>query len=321
VAGALTDPQLSLDALRLFVATRVEDVPCRVYVSVDGTVPGCLVAWDHHVTGETVNLDALPGRIDLHALARERGAAAVEGIGTTSADADAVLSSVAVLLGGPDALDPEVRALLASASHWCDHLEPHPGVDPALDRHGRRLAEWIARELAANPALRFAPTVRDLEARIRSGRPLPEADADPTVDATVARIAREGRLTVVGGVAVVDQRGLRPLPPLRVHELHDRPVTVVCHEHGRGGLRYVVGVNPRVPHPVDLTPALRAVAAAEHAYGPPSLHHEPGPGSENWGGRATAFGSPWNYGSRLTPAEVASCVSVALGLAISNAGR
>lgn len=59
-------------------------------------------------------------------------------------------------------------------------------------------------------------------------------------------------------------------------------------------------------------PALRALARAEHAHGPPALAPDPVPGAENWGGRATVFGSPWNYGSRLEPAEVAGIVERAL---------
>jgi hypothetical protein len=50
--------------------------------------------------------------------------------------------------------------------------------------------------------------------------------------------------------------------------------------------------------------ALELLATAEHAHGAPSVSSVPGPGSENWGGRATVFGSPWNYGSRLSVDEV-----------------
>jgi len=75
-----------------------------------------------------------------------------------------------------------------------------------------------------------------------------------------------------------------------------------------------VGVNPLGPPPDDLGPALARLAALEHAHGPPALLPRPGPGSENWGGRATVFGSPWNYGSRLQPEEVARAVAAAMGL-------
>jgi hypothetical protein len=305
-------PHSALESVQLFVATQRENVPCAHYVSVDGTVPGCLVAWDHHVSGEPINLDALPRRIDLAAIARAHGVPRIEGIGTTWADADAVASAVAVLLGGPDALDPHTRDLLASASHWCDHLRAHPAIAPERDALGRGLSEWIARELRVEGDARFAHVVTQLCTTVRAGAPLPFAEPDPAVEAGLARILAEGRLRVVAGVAVVDQRDLPSLPPLRVHGLHAHPLTVVVQRHDDGRPRYVVGVNPHVPHPSDLSAALAAIAAAEHAHGPPALRATPGPGSENWGGRATVFGSPWNYGSRLDPDEVARLTARAL---------
>ncbi len=301
-------------SILVFVATRQEDAPCAAYVSVDGTVPGCLVAWDHHVSGEPINLDALPPHIDLEQIARAHGVERIEGLGTTWADADAVASGVAVLLGGPAALDAGVRDMLASASHWCDHLKPHPTIGGASDQRGRGLAEWIAHELQPDGAARFASTVWALVDRVRRGDALPSAEPNPEVEAGLARISSEGRLRQVCGVAVIDQRGLAPLPPLRVHGLHACPLSVVVHAHDDGGLRYVVGVNPHSEHPTDITVALSAVAEAEHAHGPPSLRATPGPGSENWGGRATVFGSPWNYGSRLAPDEVARIVAESLGM-------
>ena len=76
-------------ALPCFVATRREDVPVGLvrYVSVDGSVPGAAVTWDHHVTGECINLDAMPETFD---------ACGFDGVGTTLADLDAAASAVAV---------------------------------------------------------------------------------------------------------------------------------------------------------------------------------------------------------------------------------
>lgn len=309
-------PFADLDpTLRVFVATRRSDAPCERYVSVDGTIPGCVIAWDHHVSGEPTNLDALPASIDLAALAAAHCSGRIEGIGTTSPDADAVISAVVVLVGGLAALDEVTRDAFASAAHWCDHLQPHPSVGGSIDRRGMRLAEWIARELAADRSTGFERVVRLLETTVREGRDLPEADPDPAVDLSIARIAAEGRLRVRHGIAVVDVRDLPSLPPLRIHALHACPVTVTLRSHDRGGIFYVVGVNPTVPHPETLRPALMNVARAEFDAGPPCLRPEPEAGAENWGGRDAAFGSPWTYGSRLDPDTVARLVAEGLGLA------
>src|SRR5512134_889990 len=104
--------------LVVFVATRLEEVPagCTRYLSVDGSVPGHALRWDHHVTGERINLEAMPDVID----ARD-----YDGVGTTLADADALASVVAVLLGGKERIPAGARGVLESASFWCDHLKAH----------------------------------------------------------------------------------------------------------------------------------------------------------------------------------------------------
>ena len=85
-----------------------------------------------------------------------------------------------------------------------------------------------------------------------------------------------------------------------------------------GGLRYTVGTNPFVAdRPRDLLAALSALAAAEHGHGPPALSPVPAAGNETWGGRKTVFGSPWNYGSRLTVDEVLALLAATLGLRLA----
>ncbi|MBX7192079.1 MAG: hypothetical protein K1X94_08475 [Sandaracinaceae bacterium] len=295
-------------ALVLFVATRASEVPAGLvrYASVDGSVPGAALVWDHHVTGEPVSLDALPERIDL---------AGLDGLGTTLADTDAIVGAVVALAGGPSRVDPATLAILRAASWWCDHLRGAPGVEGEADRLGRGLHEHCAQALAKRPRSEsgqvFAALVLELEAALARGGPLPFAEIpeDNTPDLRVM-----GRITEHGAVALVDLRGLgAPLDPLRAYAQHRCPVAVTVADHSKGGTRFTVGVNPHVPSsPTDLGPALAAIAQAEHAHGPPCLSPSHGPGTENWGGRATVFGSPWNYGSRLAPHDVVALVRQAL---------
>ncbi len=93
-----------------------------------------------------------------------------------------------------------------------------------------------------------------------------------------------------------------------------RHVTLFIHTHAAGGLRYVVGVNPHSLAIDDLRPALDALARAEFDEGPPVKGPVPGNDAENWGGRAAAFGSPWDFGSRLPPDTVARIIATALKL-------
>jgi hypothetical protein len=295
--------------LVLFVATRVSEIPSGLvrYASVDGSVPGAAIVWDHHVTGEPVSLDAMPARVSLEGF---------DGLGTTLADTDAIVGAAIAILGGLDAIDPERCAILRSASWWCDHLRGAPGVSAEEDRLGRGLHEHCAQTLASversQSSGAFARLVRELVAALRSGQALPHREAAPD---TTPDLRALGRITEHDTVALVDLRGLgAPIDPLRAYAQHRCPVAVTVADHSKGGTRYTVGVNPHVADsPTNLGDSLARIAAAEHAHGPPCLAPSPGPGTENWGGRATVFGSPWNYGSRLAPLEVVAHLPDRLG--------
>lgn len=290
-------------ALAVFVATRREDVPAGMsrYASVDGSVPGAELVWDHHVTGEPVSLDAMPPRVSLEGL---------EGLGTTLADTDAVVGAVVALLGGLDGVPASYVPALRAASWWCDHLRGAPGIVGEDDRRGRGLHTYASQALAvprSQTSPVFARLVEEVRAAIEAGGALPFAEE---ADGATRDLREEGRLREHGPVALVDLRGLgESIDPIAAYAQHRCPVAVTVADHSKGGTRYTVGVNPHVEDaPADLRPALAAIARAEHAHGPPCRGVEPVPGNENWGGRATVFGSPWNYGSRLAPAEVVALV-------------
>lgn len=295
--------------LAVFVATRLDEVParCRRYVSVDGSVPGAARTWDHHVTGEAINLDAMPPRVD---------ATGYDGVGTTLADADALASVVVVMAGGAARVPPHALAVLRAASYRCDHLRADPAAEPEVDRLGRGLLGWVDASLDAHTHGNvFAALCAEVADRIARGEDLPfDTSREDAMTARAASFDRAGRIVRAGAVARIDLRGEDPLSPESWYARVSCPVGIAIEDHRDGGVRYTVGVNPFIADaPRDLHPCLRALAAAEFAHGPPALRAMPGPGSENWGGRATVFGSPWNYGSRLTPDAVAAIVDGAIG--------
>jgi hypothetical protein len=296
-------------SLRIFVATRAEDVPPEAvpFLSVDGSVPGALHTWDHHVTGEAVNLDAMPDHVDT---------AGIRGVGTTLADTDALASVVAVLVGGPARLPADVREALYAASHRCDQIVRAPGVSDAADAVGAGLHRYVMHALVGTGVRSsevFARLCEEVLACVVEGRPLPTTPPDPSHAAAIAALRQAGRVRVEGDVALFDLRHRPTLPVEELHRAHDRRLAVIVHEHPAGGPQYSVGVNPFHPDPLpDVRPALAALAQAEYAHGPPCRSPEPVPGAENWGGRKTVFGSPWNYGSRLGLAEVMGICRAAL---------
>lgn len=289
--------------LPIFAATRPDQIPPGIarFIAVDGTVPGAALTWDHHRSGEPINLDAMPGAFD---------PSGYDAVATTSPDTDAAASALAVMAGGKDRLPPGARRVLEAASWRCDHLRAQPGADPEDDRRGDRLHAWVCRELAdpryPDRGAAFAAVCLDLMGRISRGEALPGADPVlPGQAESVAR-ARAERIRIEGEAAVLDMRGLEAVPiQLLYAAMPEVRAAAFAGEHERGGWRYTVGINPAHPAPLtDLGPLLRALAADEFALGPPARSPDPLPGAENWGGRATVFGSPWNYGSRLPPERV-----------------
>jgi hypothetical protein len=298
---------LAYSHLQVFVATSREAVPpaCKRYISVDGSVPGAATTWDHHVTGELINLRAMPPTFD---------ASGYDGVGTTLADTDALASIVAVMAGGRSRLPERVLRILEAASHRCDHLAPLPGVPADVDHLARGLHGFVSDALAHVAAEQKSTELGRLcqlvANRVDHGEPLP---FDTTTEDDNRRRAAElddaSRITRRQHVAVIDVRGQKPVAPEALYERISSPVAVIVADHDAGGVTYTVGVNPFVDdRPRSLAPALSALARAEHTHGSPALAPTPTPGAENWGGRATVFGSPWNYGSRLTVDRVVAII-------------
>jgi len=290
-------------ALGIFVATRREDVPAayRRWLSVDGSVPGAVRTWDHHLTGERINLDAMPPELD---------ASDADAVGTTLADTDALVSVLAVLAGGTARLPAAVRGVLESASHWCDHLAPHPDHDAPTNAAGRRVDAYVAEALSGGrtrAAGAFEPTCRRFADALAQGAALPQAEPPEERDRQRAlALLRDGRVSGSGSVTLFDLRGRSGIHPLALYALTRSAVAVLLESRSSdGGRQYTVGVNPFAPsEPRSLEAALRQLAEEEATHGPPCVAPSPAPGSENWGGRATVFGSPWNYGSRIEPERV-----------------
>lgn len=290
--------------LHIFVATAESDVPAdaRPFVSVDGAVPGATVTWDHHHTGELLNLYAMPLSVEVSAL---------RGIGTTMADTDAAISVALVLIGGIERLSAARRGTLEAAAHWCDLLRPHPKLDDETNASGERVHAWVTQRLteADDVGRAFAQACRELARRLDAGVPLPTAEPARVADAPrVAALEAEGRIVRQGRIALVDLRGRGRVDPLAMYERVGCAVAVIVSDHETGGSRYTVGVNPFVESaPADLRPALEILAREEYRHGPPCA--SPLAGHEgSWGGRASVFGSPFRYASRLDPAEVVSLV-------------
>jgi hypothetical protein len=290
--------------LPVFAATRLEQVPqnAHCFIAVDGAVPRAALTWDHHQTGEPINLDAMPAQFT---------PTPYDAIATTLPDTDALASIIAVWAGGKMNLPEDILEILLAASYRCDHLIAHPKVSAQADHQGHRLHTWVMEQLriSTNSSEIFHDLCKKVAEAIETHAPLP--GVDPITPLQVAQVQRLLRkIQQRGTTAFVDMQDEEMiLPDLVYTHLPDIRVMIWRYAHPSGGHRYTVGINPfHTDHPQDLRPLLKALAVAELAHGLPCKGLWPEADAENWGGRTTVFGSPWNYGSRLEPTQVLNLV-------------
>lgn len=302
------------------------------FISVDGSVPGAEVTWDHHVTGEKINLDAMPSQVP----------GGYSAFATCLPDIDAAASMVVATLGGECNVLAETAAILRCASHWCDYLSPNPDFDAEQNRLGRGLLDWFN---GHRPRLKFGEvdpkdgawfgeaTQALLEAVIsfESGStPLPYVDDYPKACERAREFYSEGGISFHGigkcRLALVEPppgpAKARAFGPDAVCSLLPPDVGVVVYADGGAApnvYKYTVGVNPLSNvAPSSLKPALELLAAREFELAQAEkraapLGGAPIPANKNWGGRPTVFGSPWD-GSHLTIGTVVTIVRRALDI-------
>lgn len=305
--------------MKFFVATAPEHIPSGVtaFVAVDGQVSGARETWDHHVTGEKINLDAMPASIDLNG---------VDGVGTHMMDADSIISAAVVALGGEAHVPERYRPVLRSCAHWCDHLYKHPAFSEEINQAGLGLLfsmknrgfaalNKVAKEnhggdgklvTMAEKSAVFAGFCQELVDVIRSGGELPcDFNYLRVVETQEAKLKAEPdriRSSEWSFVTLLDLRGLGYTDPIAQYRCHRAAVQISVGDHrsGNGAVTYTVGVHPAGPKP-NLLPLLKRLQEAETQAWQEAGETQP---DGTWGGREAVFGSPFNYGSRLTPEKV-----------------
>jgi hypothetical protein len=283
--------------VRFAVGPSVAQTWPRPIIAVDGSVQGADVCFDHHASGEAVNLLAIPATVP-------RPGTLV----TTMLDGDAVISAAVVLLraAGQEAPIRAAWPVLHEASYYCDWLGASGeyvdaeaaglGLHCWLKEHGFALGEilaWGARELRADEAGHMRPTpsratqslvfghlTRAVVTGVAMGalpRDLRYLDRLPAMerDAQRAIVRVDGQVTVLAPTAYLD--------PVAYYRVVKTDLVVVTGPAPAGRWRYSIGVHPRAYARIDLGPLLDALA-----------RQEPG-----WGGRRNAGGAP-RVGSLLS---------------------
>ncbi len=265
----------------------------RPIIAVDGPVQGADLCWDHHATGEPVNLLTIPDEVPPPGT-----------IATTMVDTDAVLSAAVVLLraAGQDAMVRRIWAPLYEAAHYCDWLGPsgqHPDAEEVglglhcwLKERGMGVGEvlaWQAGELSGTDSPRPSARTRGRLFRMLTlavvqaiHRGTLPADRlylqrlramEARVHEAVERV--EGQVTVLAPAGYLD--------PVAIYRVIDTDLMLLRTGPTQGPWRYTLGVHPRAYRRIDL----RRIFAALN-------RREPG-----WGGAANRGGAPVADGSRI----------------------
>ena len=282
----------------------VHGLPLPV-VGVDGPVHWADVLYDHHATGEAVNLETLP-------FAPVTPATLV----TTMLDGDAVISAAVLLLrcAGEHAAVERAWPVLYEAAHYCDHLVPSGRHGETIARAGLGLHCWLKQRGGAERR-----SVRDSSDRTTGHVELREAG-----ESAVSRAFRTLTLELIAAICAsalpCDFSYLRQIDemqdavrgwcrdvqgkvtmlwprgyadPLAIYREVTTDHVLLVMSTANGYTHYKLGVHPRAYTRVDLRPVFGRLHALE-------------PG---WGGRANAGGSPLTRGSTLCLDDVLACIA------------
>ncbi len=210
---------------------------------VDGSIEG-YKAYDHHKTGERINLDTMPPVI--HDIP--------EAVATTQIDSDAICSAVVVYFGGESKIDQRYTDVFRTASTFCDYLIPNEDFDKETNTHGLGLHLYMKEKGiklinrfddvgSKERSFVFDSLCRMLIEIIESGDELPNDTSylnrieKQIKVAETSIIHKDDLLTAIYAKEFID--------PLASYRVITTPLLVIKSDYKDGLFKYSVGVNPK----------------------------------------------------------------------------
>ena len=275
-------------------------------VCVDGEINGETLAYDHHRSGEYVNLLAIPEHPVLPAT-----------LATSMIDTDAIISGAVLLLKAwneTEQLDGVFPTLLDACS-WCDHLMPTGDFDEVTERAGLGLHLWLKTMGFRRGELHawsrgqlsmqgshthihldndfrgdlFRELVQAMLHAIRLGNLPSDEDWLHRFDG-MRKAARRDLVCHGPDVSLVLPREY--IDPLALYAAIDSRVVITARPDDSGRNRYSIGVNPRTGKGLDLR-ALTSLLNLDES---------------GWGGRQNVIGSPRQCGSAVPAGKLQAIV-------------
>jgi len=209
---------------------------------VDGSLDG-FRAYDHHLTGEKINLDAMPDLItDMPEI-----------VVTKQIDTDAICSGVVVYFGGEKNLDSKYIQIFRSASHYCDYLIADEQINDEINEKGLGLHLYL-KEKGVN-YLKIYPEITNTERSIvfeklcysiidiiKKSKILPSDKAylkrieKQIITAKDSIIHKDNLVTVISSRDFID--------PIAAYKVIDTPLLILQTPIDKGINKFSIGVNP-----------------------------------------------------------------------------
>lgn len=316
---------------KLSVYSRQEPDRDVSVVEVDGKVISTrahvTAVFDHHRTGTRVNLDEVPDKVGEDVLSAEE-------LTTSTFDADYLISAIVLRMGGKENIKPRDLKILYAASEFCDHLESNEededikkvalGVFLHLKNKGFKLTAQICEEKGlmtpdgkAKPndgvMTEVANVLGDeLEDAIKNGN-LEElqdfeylSKKEPMQKRWLE--ANQGhRNDDTMAVAIFEDES-EYIDPLFAYEMVKGKLLITVNLVEGGKFSYTIGLKPSSYKELDLTPLIEIMNENDPNVIKQVEDGIPKDKQFRWGGRAVAFGSPYNVNSGLTSEQVQKIV-------------
>jgi hypothetical protein len=257
---------------------------------VDGSLKG-YKAYDHHITGEKINLDAMPPLIENRPNI----------VATTQIDSDAICSAVVAYFGGERNIKKTYIDIFRCASMFCDYLIPNENFDQETNQKGLGFHLYLKEkgftlskkypEVGFNERSEvFSTLCDDIIEVIKNNKKLPNDTSYLNRIMEQQRLAKtyivyeDDLITVLLAKTFID--------PIASYKIVKTPILVVSSEIDNGLYKHSIGVNPKYYDKYNIKKLLTLL---DKEY------------EEGWGGRNIAGGGPFN-GSELSIDELVKII-------------
>lgn len=243
---------------------------------VDGNLKG-YKAYDHHLTGDKINLDTIPPKVDCPKI-----------VATTQLDTDAICSAVVVYFGGVSNINNKYISIFRTASHYCDYLIPDENSSTETNQKGLGL-HLALKEKGFNLLNRYNDITNKERSEvftklsygiiniIKQSQELPNDTSYLCRIQSQIQIAKESIIYEDELITVIES--INFIDPIASYQVIKTPLLISKTCIGENLYKYSIGVNPKFYNQFNI----------KYLFSYINDNYEKG-----WGGRNIAGGCPFS---------------------------